>query len=55
METNDQSHLDKSDIVKETEMELEALIKEKINEHLDAVENIATCIDVGYSDFEAEK
>ena len=55
METNDQSHLDKSDIVKETEMELEALIKEKINEHLDAVENIATCIDIGYSDFEAEK
>ena len=55
METNDQCHLDKADIVKETELELEALVEEKINEHLDGVENIATSIDIGYSDFEAEK
>ena len=55
METNEQSQIDKITIVKETETELEELVEEKINEHLDAVENIATSINIGYSDFEAEK
>ena len=50
METNEQSQIDKVAIVKETETELEELVEEKINEHLDAVENIATGIDIlGYS------
>ena len=55
METNKQSQNDKITIVKETETELEELVEEKINEHLDAVQNIATSINIGYSDFEAEK
>ena len=55
METNEQSQIDKITIVEETETELEELVEEKINEHLDAVENIATGIDIGYSDFEVEK
>ena len=55
METNEQSQNDKITIVEETEIELEELVEEKINEHLDAVQNIATSIDIGYSDFEAEK
>ena len=55
MATNEQSQIEKITIVEETEAELEELVKEKINGHLDAVQNIATSIDIGYSDFEAEK
>ena len=55
METNEQSQNDKITIVEETETELEELVEEKINEPLDRVQNIATSINIGYSDFEAEK
>ena len=55
MATNEQSQIEKITIVEETEAELEELVKEKISEHLDAVQNIATSIDIGYSNFEVEK
>ena len=55
MATNKQSQIEKITIVEETEAELEELVREKIDEHLDAVQNIANSIDTGYSNFEVEK
>ena len=56
MATNKQSQIDKINIVEETEVELEELVREKIgDEHLNAVQNIVSSIDTGYSNFEVEK
>ena len=55
MAMNKQSQIEKITIVEETEAELEELVREKIDEHLDAVQNIANSIDTGYSNFEVEK
>ena len=56
MATNKQSQIDKINIVEETEVELEELVRKKIgDEHLNAVQNIASSIDTGYGNFEVEK
>ena len=46
---------EKKTVVEDTEVGLEKLVEGLTIEHLDAVQNIATSIDTGYSDFEAEK
>ena len=46
---------EKKTAVEDTEIGLEKLVEELTIEHLDAVQNIATTIDTGYGDFEAEK
>ena len=55
MESNEQSQNEKETVVKVTEVKLEELVEELTIEHLEAVQNIATSIDTGYSDFKAEK
>ena len=46
---------EKNKDVEDSEERLEKLIEELTIEHLDAVQNIATTIDAGHSDLEAEK
>ena len=55
MESNEQGQNEKETVVEETEVGLEKLVEELTIEHLEAVQNIATSIDTGYSNFEAEK
>ena len=46
---------EKKTAVEDTEVGLEKLVEELTTEHLDAVQNFATTIDIGYEDFEAVK
>ena len=55
MESDEQGQNEKETVVEETEVGLEKLVEELTIEHLEAVQNIATSIDTGYNDFEAEK
>ena len=56
MSMDKRNQVAKINIVEETEVELEELVREKIgDEHLNAVQNIASNIDTGYSNFEVEK
>ena len=46
----------KIDIVEETEVELEEVVRKKIGDrHLNAIQHIASNMDIGYGDFEIEK
>ena len=55
MESDEQGQNEKENVVKVTEVGLEKLVEGLTIEHLEAVQNMATSIDTGYSDFEAEK
>ena len=46
---------EKNKDVEDTEVGLEKLVEEITTEYLDAVQNFATTIHIGYEDFEAEK
>ena len=51
-----QNQVAKIDIIEETEVELGEIVRKKIGDkHLNAMEHIASNIDIGYDDFEIEK
>ena len=56
MAMDKQNQVAKIDIVEETEVELEEVVRKKFGDrHLNAIQHIASNIDVGYGDFEIEK
>ena len=56
MSMDGQNQEAKIDIIEETEVELEEVVRKKIGDrHLNAMEHIASNIDIGYGDFEIEK
>ena len=46
----EKSRNEKNKAVEDTEVGLEKLVEELTTEHLDAVQNFATTIDIGYED-----
>ena len=56
MSMDKRNQVAKIDIVEETEVELEEVVRKKIGDrHLNAMQHIASNIDIGYGDFEIEK
>ena len=56
MSMDRQNQVAKIDIIEETEVELGEIVRKKIGDkHLNAMEHIASNIDIGYNNFEIEK
>ena len=55
MESDEQGQNEKRTTDVDTEVGLEKLVEGLTIEHQEAIQNMATSIDMGYSDFEAEK